>query len=54
MNYIYMYKQMLRFEQATTCFLHQGSTTWPISAVMNYHLNIIDKQVNVYSAGTDV
>ena len=42
----------MRFEQATSCILHKRSTTWAISNVTIYNLNVIDEQVNVYSSGT--
>ena len=44
---------LLGFEPATSCIPRKRSTTWAISEVTNYHLNVIDEQVKVYSAGTN-
>ena len=49
-----LYKNgLLEFEPATSCIPRQRSTTWAISEVTKYHLNVIDEQVNVYSARTN-
>ena len=42
------------FEPATSCIPRQRSTTWAISEVTKYYLNIIhvDEQVNVYLGRT--
>ena len=49
MNYIK--NGSLGFEPATSCVPRQRSTTCAISEGTNYRLNVIDEEVNVYSAG---
>ena len=44
----------VRYEPASSCILRKRSTTWAISDVTIYHLNVIDEQVNVYSSGTNL
>ena len=41
----------VRFEPATSFILRIRSTTWAISDVTIYDLNVIDEQINVYSSG---
>ena len=53
MNKLLKKNGWLGFELAASCIPRQRSTTWAISGVTKYHLNVIDEQVNVYLAWTN-
>ena len=51
MNELYKKIGSLGFDPTTSCVPRQRSTTCATSEVTDYHLNVIDEQLNVYSAG---
>ena len=51
MNELYIKSIVRNFEPATSCIPHQSLPLELFRKLRNYNLNVIDEQVNVYSAG---